>query len=699
MKILVHDASGNSQEYIPIVQTLGQVDQKKAVQTGDDGRLHPSLIQSAIGEVGETVFISGQLFAPTVTAGMQVFKSQFDGTWHPAIVGNDILEAKQGLAFDLAEGVVVIYGIFHSLAHGLDVTATYYLSDVTPGAVQTAQPNVGFVQACIEVLDKDTLKIIDQAVSNWSVEPGTFVTMWTDLLDTPPAYTGHANKSPQVNLSETALEMVAKADLNGNDTELFKVANATAPTEAVNLRQVDGLVGGLNYQGLWTPNAISFPDETLTPAEQGYFWICDSDGTDKDGTVWTAADWIIFNGSNAAVLGVSWDLYSPLINSTFIGSVDTPGSYAGEAGNIPVVNPGETGLIFQPQEFTTLIDTPINYVGSAGKAPLVNPTETGLEFAFAASEGYQQDVVLVANDWIEVAKIPKFTVGTLWLSTDASGEAPSIKIDFAHAYGIGSLKAAVTNNQNNTIDSVRMQGGDGDTWGLWIRRSIVSNAAAETWKVLFSYSNSDNQSITWNTPLLPQQAAPPGALQAQCDINAQIGTWHSNRIFGSAAWDPTEDNEYVHKGWVDSEIVRITPAPTNPASGFATVAGVAITPGQHVTITTLTTNSGYTIQVSTRIDGNSGMQTTAIIGSYRSFGGLGYGELATQGQKIGGTKIWDLVRVHHDAGNYRFSLRSLITGTVSMGSYVLNLTEGKPQVASELGLLTGQGVNYGTLAL
>ena len=67
---------------------------------------------------------------------------------------------------------------------------------------------------------------------------------------------------------------------------------------------------------------------------------------------------------------------------SFIDLPDTPDTYAGFSGQVPIVNPTEDGLIFVDyvDTFLELTDTPIDYIGMAGYQTVVNGTEDGLEF-------------------------------------------------------------------------------------------------------------------------------------------------------------------------------------------------------------------------------------------------------------------------------------------------------------------------------
>lgn len=72
-----------------------------------------------------------------------------------------------------------------------------------------------------------------------------------------------------------------------------------------------------------------------------------------------------------------------LIDSiSFIDLPDTPSTYVGESGQVPIVNATEDGLEFALyiDEFIELTDTPLDYIGAAGLPVYVNLTEDGLVF-------------------------------------------------------------------------------------------------------------------------------------------------------------------------------------------------------------------------------------------------------------------------------------------------------------------------------
>lgn len=71
---------------------------------------------------------------------------------------------------------------------------------------------------------------------------------------------------------------------------------------------------------------------------------------------------------------------------------DTPDDYAGQAGRVVTVNPGETGLQFSVDQdtktFTGLTDTPNNYAGMGFRSVRVNAGATALEFGPVMRENF-----------------------------------------------------------------------------------------------------------------------------------------------------------------------------------------------------------------------------------------------------------------------------------------------------------------------
>ena len=103
-----------------------------------------------------------------------------------------------------------------------------------------------------------------------------------------------------------------------------------------------------------------------------------------------------------------------LIDSvSFIDLPDSPDTYAGFSGQVPIVNPEENGLMFVDyvDTFLDLLDTPTDYTGMEGYGVFVNSTADGLEFvapipkeehyeARVQFDGVNQPMVnsLLAND-------------------------------------------------------------------------------------------------------------------------------------------------------------------------------------------------------------------------------------------------------------------------------------------------------------
>jgi hypothetical protein len=126
--------------------------------------------------------------------------------------------------------------------------------------------------------------------------------------------------------------------------------------------------------------------------------------------------------------------------TTFLGLTDSPSTYSGQAGKIPKVNSGETGLEFGTAvgTFLGLTDTPGTYSGQAGKIPKVNSSATGLEFS---SDVPQVHAVFVdqktngtdgggstASTWVQrnlnttEMNTPTITLGTNQFTIGASGK-------------------------------------------------------------------------------------------------------------------------------------------------------------------------------------------------------------------------------------------------------------------------------------
>lgn len=94
---------------------------------------------------------------------------------------------------------------------------------------------------------------------------------------------------------QAALDL--KADLNGNASENFKVADATVSNEAVSKGQLDSAIsalqGSLIPQGNWDASANT-PDISGT-TDTGKYWIVSVDGSINIGgiTDWKNTDWVV----------------------------------------------------------------------------------------------------------------------------------------------------------------------------------------------------------------------------------------------------------------------------------------------------------------------------------------------------------------------------------------------------------------------
>jgi len=216
------------------------------------------------------------------------------------------------------------------------------------------------------------------------------------LTDTPSDYTGQAGKVPYVAATEDRL--------------LFSE------------------LGSLSYQGMWTPNGTSgtpnstvWPDETLLPSQRGWFWICDTTALDEDGLNWENADWIIYNGTGTGDAGASWDQHRTSGTSTFISQTDTPTTYLGQAGKVPVVNDAETAL-----EFNSIPKT-------------VTSTQT---FTLTGT----------VSKYVRVFSMPPRCAATFLISMSHSGQHVQISGEASNSYPLGGTAITVTVSQEKTGD-------------------------------------------------------------------------------------------------------------------------------------------------------------------------------------------------------------------------------------------------------
>ncbi|RKZ81251.1 MAG: hypothetical protein DRQ35_00530, partial [Gammaproteobacteria bacterium] len=99
------------------------------------------------------------------TAMQHVYKDN-TGSWELARA-NVAATLKQGFineVFDADNFEICYYGIVDQAGHGLVVGNTYYLDRLVAGTHVAVVPTADYVQAVFEVLDTNTLKILDQAV-------------------------------------------------------------------------------------------------------------------------------------------------------------------------------------------------------------------------------------------------------------------------------------------------------------------------------------------------------------------------------------------------------------------------------------------------------------------------------------------------------------------------------------------------------
>jgi hypothetical protein len=129
-------------------------------------------------------------------------------------------------------------------------------------------------------------------------ELGAGTPVSTDLVPFADPTTGLAEKATITQIATLIQPLLTgKADLNGDSTETFEVADATSSTEAVNKGQLDvainALQGALIPQGNWDASTNT-PDITGITAT-GYYWIVSVDGsTSLDGiTDWKVNDWAV----------------------------------------------------------------------------------------------------------------------------------------------------------------------------------------------------------------------------------------------------------------------------------------------------------------------------------------------------------------------------------------------------------------------
>ena len=101
----------------------------------------------------------------------------------------------------------------------------------------------------------------------------------------------------KASVNQNVDDIALKANINGNELEVFKVAPATLSTHAISKAQLDAVItafsGALIPQGNW--NASTNTPDISTATEPGYFWIVSVNGsTDIGGiTDWEVNDWVV----------------------------------------------------------------------------------------------------------------------------------------------------------------------------------------------------------------------------------------------------------------------------------------------------------------------------------------------------------------------------------------------------------------------
>lgn len=118
----------------------------------------------------------------------------------------------------------------------------------------------------------------------------------------------------------------AIADINGDELQKFKVANAVNSNEAVNKGQLDAVVsdlqGALIPQGNW--NADTNTPDITTTIDTGYYWIVSVDGaTDLGGiTDWKVNDWAVKTATGWAKID-NTDKVTSVAGKTGVVTLDT----------------------------------------------------------------------------------------------------------------------------------------------------------------------------------------------------------------------------------------------------------------------------------------------------------------------------------------------------------------------------------------
>lgn len=129
---------------------------------------------------------------------------------------------------------------------------------------------------------------------------------------------------------------------------------------------------------------------------------------------------VVYQGGDYTVISYGGDDGDEFGNGLrFIGLIDTPDSYEGQAGKSPVVNEDETGLEFVSivaTKFTSLSDCPPSYKGNKNKLVQVNSDETGLQFV-----NVNTDINVIP--FIQLADVPSSYEGSSeYVVTVAEGE-------------------------------------------------------------------------------------------------------------------------------------------------------------------------------------------------------------------------------------------------------------------------------------
>lgn len=645
-----------------------------------------------------------------------------DRSWTISAGVSSVTGSGSGISVSPTTGAVVVSntgvtsnvagtGISVSGATGAVTITNTGVTSIVAGTAITISGATGAVtinNAGVTSLNGSTGALTGFATQAWVTSQGYLTANQTITLSGEASGSGSTSISVTLGNSAVIGKVLTGLSITGSTiTSTDSILTAFGKLQ----NQVNGLIGGVIYQGTWNASTNS-PTLTSSVGTKGYYYVVSVAGsTNLNGvTDWKIGDWAIYNGSawekvdnTDAVSSVNGQTGAVVLSTTNIAEgtnlyytdararlalsfVAGSGAYNSSTGVITI--PTNTNQLTNGAGFITGNQT-ITLSGDASGSGTTSITVTLANSGVVA--GAYNNVTVNAKGLVTSASNVSYLTGnqTITLSGDATGSgATSIAVTLANSgvsagtYGGNNSIPSLTIDAKGRVTSATTVTPSG-TWGI----SVTGTAGSETLATVTGRGATTSTALTFNGGItIAGQGTGTGIIgnagftsnYTGISLNGTLSTSNYN-ILSS----PTEQTLYINRP--TGVAIRFREA--NGADQMVIATGGAVTFSSTITASSLIRSGGTSSQflkADGSVDSNSYITSASV--------GNGTLTLAVSGSGLSGSASFTA----NQSGNTTFTVTSNATNANTASTIVFRDASGNFSAGTITASLSGNATTAST---